>query len=648
MAEFLRYALPMPVVAAPGQTVTLNSILNSAYGGVPGSWQDFWLTWSSATFLASNNLDYWNLASPQVGQWKVNGIATGPDLANQVYVGRAAIGQVSLTAGNVIGPLMWMLTPLSKTGNTINAYTQHALITIDPAVLSPVAGDGAPTPQDIVDTARRFDDFYGFIVNDNDCHFIANAVAAATGAVFTDATQSLNPAENEEFGFWRIFYRAPATNAVEQWQTMLQPGDIVRMGWDVGGTHTYTVLSKNANGTVEVYDNIAPNPGGGATGIGIHTVNYDDITNASTVTIYRLTTDGLFLINGTTTYGDTIEGTLFNDYLRGLGGNDSLVGGVGNDVLDGGDGVDTMVGGAGNDVYYVNHASDVVVEGSGAGTDVIRTSLTYEISVNIENLTITGTGARTGTGNAVANIITGNGADNKLRGVAGADTLNGGAGNDTLEGGADVDFMRGEAGNDIYDVDNANDFVRELEGGGTDTVRTSVTRSLDPNVENLIITGSAARNGSGNSQANQITGNTGANILAGRIGADTVVGGGGNDKINGGEGLDVLTGSAGQDAFVFDVAAIAGNADTIVDFNVIDDTIQLDNAIFTQLGAAGALTASMFRIGAAPADPNDYLIYNSATGTLSYDSNGNVAGGAVLIATLASGLALTAEDFLVI
>jgi hypothetical protein len=62
---------------------------------------------------------------------------------------------------------------------------------------------------------------------------------------------------------------------------------------------------------------------------------------------------------------------------------------------------------------------------------------------------------------------------------------------------------------------------------------------------------------------------------------------------------------------------------------------------------ARALTAAEFRISAAAADADDRIIYNSTTGAVIYDSNGNVAGGATQFATLPAGLALTVLDFLV-
>ncbi|MFC5758642.1 calcium-binding protein, partial [Rhizobium sp. GCM10022189] len=133
------------------------------------------------------------------------------------------------------------------------------------------------------------------------------------------------------------------------------------------------------------------------------------LTNIANVENLTFTGSGDFAGTGNA-LSNTITGGAGNDTLDGGAGNDTLVGGVGADRLDGGAGNDTLVGGAGNDTYVVDAAGDVVTEAAGAGTDEIRTSLaTYSIAAlaNIENLTYTGSAAFTGTGNAVANVITG-------------------------------------------------------------------------------------------------------------------------------------------------------------------------------------------------------------------------------------------------
>jgi Ca2+-binding RTX toxin-like protein len=70
--------------------------------------------------------------------------------------------------------------------------------------------------------------------------------------------------------------------------------------------------------------------------------------------------------------------------------------------------------------------------------------------------------------------------------------------------------------------------VTEGAALGTDTVRASVGFTLSGNVENLVLTGAAAINGTGNTLANVLTGNTAANVLAGGLGNDTYVVGAGD------------------------------------------------------------------------------------------------------------------------
>jgi Ca2+-binding RTX toxin-like protein len=104
-----------------------------------------------------------------------------------------------------------------------------------------------------------------------------------------------------------------------------------------------------------------------------------------------------------------------------------------------------------------------------------------------------------------------------------------------------------------------------------------------------------------------------------------------------------------NDIFVFNAPLSALNRDTITDFNHVADTFQLENAVMTTLGAGvHALSAAMFRAGAAAADANDHVIYNQANGFLSYDSNGNGAGGVTLLAVLTNKPVLAANDFVVI
>ncbi len=241
--------------------------------------------------------------------------------------------------------------------------------------------------------------------------------------------------------------------------------------------------------------------------------------------------------------------------------------------------------------------------------------------------------------------LTGSRFNDNLTGDTKSNTLTGGAGNDTLRGWNGADTMLGGVGNDIYFVENVGDVVVEKPNQGSDIVSSRVTYTLPANVENLTLTGTPAINGTGNGLANVITGNVANNQLSGLAGNDTLNGGGGNDILTGGSGTNILTGGIGSDIFRF---TAAGNTGTITDYNVANDTIQLENGVFTALTTTGTLAANQFRIGAQALDANDHIIYNNATGALLYDANGNGAGSAVQIATLSAGLGLTNVDIVVI
>ncbi|WP_161974657.1 putative Ig domain-containing protein [Piscinibacter terrae] len=298
-----------------------------------------------------------------------------------------------------------------------------------------------------------------------------------------------------------------------------------------------------------------------------------------------------------TTGVDNLVGGAGNDTLSGLAGNDTLTGNAGNDRLDGGAGNDTMKGGTGDDVYVVDSTSDVVTENASEGIDTVESTVTLTLAANVENLTLTGTGAISGTGNTLDNVLTGNSGANTLKGLAGNDTyvvstgdtvtenasegtdtvkaditwtlganlenliltgssaingtgntannmLTGNAGNNTLDGSTGADTMAGGAGNDVYVVDNTADLVTENANEGTDLVQSSVTWTLGNNVENLTLTGSGAINGTGNALDNVLTGNSGANVLKGLAGNDTyVVGTGDTVTENANEGIDTVQSS---------------------------------------------------------------------------------------------------------
>jgi Ca2+-binding RTX toxin-like protein len=319
-------------------------------------------------------------------------------------------------------------------------------------------------------------------------------------------------------------------------------------------------------------------------------------------------------------------GNELNNDLRGNAGANILSGGDGDDWLDGGAGADQMHGEAGNDIYVVDDVNDQVFENADEGIDFVYSSISFSLAGHeIERLYLAGSADINATGNELNNDLYGN---------AGANILDGGGGNDTLHGWVGADQMYGGTGNDTYVVDDVNDQVFENADEGYDTVYSSVSFTLAAGqaIEALYLTDTADINATGNELNNDLRGNAGANILDGREGADTLFGGVGND------------------IFVFTAAVTAANADMISYFMSGADQIHLDNAVMASLGATGGLNALMFvsGVGAVALDGDDHIIYDTGSGQLLYDADGNGAGAAVLIATLTGAPSLAASDIYVI
>jgi Ca2+-binding RTX toxin-like protein len=378
---------------------------------------------------------------------------------------------------------------------------------------------------------------------------------------FTDGT---NPVTNQTFF---LSHTDQTTNGTAENQTLngtaskdkingLGGDDILNGGADhdllQGGTGNDTLNGEAGNDFL--YGGVGNDILRGGTGddsylIDSTTETITENANEGTDTVYSTLTFSLAdfpnLENLILTGIDAINGT-------GNAANNVITGNNGNNSLNGGAGTDTLIGGLGDDIYIVDSTTDIITEQANEGTDTIQSSVTLTIATNLENLTLTGTAAINGTGNAGNNLITGNDVNNSLNGAAGNDTLNGGAGTDTLIGGL---------GDDIYIVDTATDTITEQANAGTDTIQSGVTLTIATNLENLTLTGTAAINGTGNAGNNVITGNTGNNTLNGAAG---------NDTLNGGDGTDTLIGGTGNDVYIVD-----STTDTITEqANAGTDTIQ--------------------------------------------------------------------------
>ena len=396
------------------------------------------------------------------------------------------------------------------------------------------------------------------------------------------------------------------------------------------------------------------------------------------------------ILNGTPPGGgSTINGTSGNDSLVGTPGDDTMNGFGGNDTIDGLGGADQMDGGAGDDLFRVDNTGDVVIEAQNGGVDEVHSTVSYTLPDWVNNLTlVAGSGALTGTGNGIDNVIVGNGANNTLSGLAGNDTLAGGDGNDTIEGGTGNDLLRGDAGDDVLEPGWNNDTVDGGAGSNDWLLLRNAQSNVTVNFVSGTVTGGDAAGTARTTFTNvegvhsldiafamHITGNSANNYLRGEQGRDTIIGGGGNDTlygsafapnadgdelyggdgndlistfggsaaiINGGAGNDSLSSGSGADNYVFDVAPGAANADFVFSFDTGSDTVHLDARVMPALGNAGRFSAADPRFYAAPGavsghDADDRVIYNTTNGTLWYDPDGSGALGAQLIATLQNG-----------
>lgn len=372
----------------------------------------------------------------------------------------------------------------------------------------------------------------------------------------------------------------------------------------------------------------------------------------------------------------TIGTSSYSFYTTMMSGNDNITGSSGDDQIYGSKGNDTIDGGGGLDVLsYKGFGTSVNVNlGTGTATNY------YGISsiVNVEDVE----------GTTYGDVLTGNASNNSFQGFAGNDTISGGSGSDTASyldatyavtvnlstgtatggSGSDTlssiervigsrfnDTLTGSSVNESFFGGFGNDSING--GNGVDTVEYSgVGSGVTVNLTSGTTSGGAGTdtlvnidNVKGSIFADLITGNSAANILYGSSGNDTINGNNGNDVLSGDLGNDKLAGGSGKDTFVFNNALTTTNKDAISDFMASDDTIRLDRSYFGKL-SVGNLSASLFKASASgmAGDANDYILYNTASGALLYDADGNGAGVATQFAALTTKPAITAADFTVI
>lgn len=182
--------------------------------------------------------------------------------------------------------------------------------------------------------------------------------------------------------------------------------------------------------------------------------------------------------------------------------------------------------------------------------------------------------------------------------------------------------------------------IRVTDSGGATVAKTFTIRVNDVSPERTV----------GTSANDVFVGGAGNDALGGGLGSDRLAGGFGNDRLSGG---------AGHDIFVFDTRLGTAktdrnvNFDAVTDFNRVQDSIHLDNAVFTRLGRGSEanpvkLKKGFFTIGSEASDRDDHIIYDRRTGILSYDKDGSGSAKAVEFAKLGQNLKLKAADFFVV
>ncbi|MFO0054042.1 MAG: lectin-like protein, partial [Dolichospermum sp.] len=409
-----------------------------------------------------------------------------------------------------------------------------------------------------------------------------------------------------------------------------------------GNTGNNVITGNSANNTLNGGAGIDTLIGGAGNDIYVVDTITDTITesaNAGTDTIQSSVT--YTIANLTNIENLTLTGTAT---INGIGNtrDNVITGNSASNILNGGAGRDTLIGGAGNDIYVVDTTTDTITESANAGTDTIQSSVSFSIAAlaNVENLTLTGTAAINGTGNALNNVITGNGANNTLNGGAGDDTyiftINGiGLGRDTITDGSGVDTISFAGTSANIRLNLGTSFGQTVDAN----TNTKVVLTADA-IENAI-GGDGNDRLIGNSLDNTLEGGLGNDILNGSTGNDFLFGGDGNDSLSGGDGDDFLTGGlgsnnllggTGSDQFVFSEAISFNTVDIIADFSTGIDQLVLSKTVFDFLtsdvgtGLSDGSDFDYVEDDEFAGDSNARIVYSVTSGSLFYNQDGATAG----------------------
>lgn len=287
------------------------------------------------------------------------------------------------------------------------------------------------------------------------------------------------------------------------------------------------------------------------------------------------------------------------DGLIGTASADKLIGTSGDDVIDGNAGNDTIKAGEGNDTIYAGDGNDTVDAGNGDNWIIAETGDTHSDDGN--------------------------------------DRINSGSGNDFIAAGTGDDIVKAGNGDNVVLGSSGDDVI--TTGSGNDVI----------NVDGYYRDDGVASEGS-----------------------DTIKSGAGDDVIWLGDGHDQVWGGKGNDEFVFNFlpeeTEVVINSEQygtvkttylshkINDFdagsdNGTIDMLLFDSAVYTSLidlketnfiKGKGLTGASQNETGI-----DDYLIYDTSSGRLYYDADGNQSDSeAVLVAVVKGRVAdFGYEDF---
>ncbi|MBD2301822.1 hypothetical protein H6G28_24990 [Nostoc sp. FACHB-190] len=280
-------------------------------------------------------------------------------------------------------------------------------------------------------------------------------------------------------------------------------------------------------------------------------------------------------------------------------------------------------------------------------TDTLVTSVTTTLPTNVENLTLTGTAAINGTGNAGNNILRGNSANNTLTGGNGDDTYIFTA---TTVLGTDKIVETTTGGTDTIDL-------RETTLASTLNLGITTTQTVNSNLKLTLSANNVIENAVGSTGNDRLTGNTLNNFLTGGNGNDQLQGLAGDDTLWGGLGDDVLTGGVGKDKYLFQgdgVFTASLGIDHISSFEVLQDKIVLSKNTFKAITNSAGQNLTDFAVVTDDELVNASsarIVYSQSTGSLFYNQDGNVLGTGTVFEFAYLGnsdITLTSSDFSVI